>query len=409
MVVDQVFSGEVGLAHWASNTRETAIQGMLRASSSPGVISFALGLPAPELFPAVQYSHAMNSILLSDCHSLQYGPPPEKLKAHIAQLMKTRGVECKAEEVFLTAGAQQGMSLLARLLLDPGSSVLVEDLTYPGFYQAVESLEPRVLTIQTSPVSGIQVDEIERLLKQGTKPALIYAMPNGHNPITVTMDLATRQRLAELAQEFRVPIIEDDAYGFLYYDHHPLPTLKQLAPEWVCYVGSFSKIMAPALRIGWVVAPRAIAGKLPIVKEATDINTGTLAQRAAAVYLDQGHFPGHLTNLRQQYRARRDFMLESITRHFPAGTQCEKPLSGIFLWVRLPWKIDTRELLRRSLREANVAFLPGEAFCHGKVLHNSGCMRLNYSNCSIEKIEDGIRRLGSILRSFGRCSDTVTN
>jgi len=394
---DDCPSREIALARWASNASPSAVQTMLKVASSPEVISFALGLPASELFPAADYCQAVKQVLLNDRHSLQYGPPPERLKAQVAELMKARGVSCDSAEVFLTAGAQQGMSLLAHLTLNPGASVLVDELTYPGFRQAIEPFEPQVLTVSTDLSTGIRTDEVEHLLKQGVRPAFIYVIPNGHNPLAVTMDLAARHHLADLARKFSVPIIEDDAYGFLYYDTDQLPCLKELAPEWVCYLGSFSKIMAPALRIGWVLAPPKLAAKLAIVKEAADINTGTLAQRALAVYLDRGVFSEHLTNLRGEYQKRRDAMFNAVMRHFPAGTRCAKPISGMFLWVRLSCPIDTGELLRVSLKTARVAFLPGDAFC-GRKSGNQGCMRLNFSNCTIQQIEDGVDRLASVLR-----------
>src|SRR5215207_2792509 len=256
---------------------------MLVASARPGVLSFALGLPAAELFPAAEYSEALAHVLASDPRALQYGPPFRPLKQHVLRLMADRGVNCREEQVFLTAGAQQGVNLLAHLLVEPGSTVIVEEMAYTGCQQVLQVTQADVLTVPTDFKTGIDVDAVERLLEGGAQPALIYVVPDGHNPLSVSMSLEKRMRLVELARAYSVPIVEDDAYGFLYYDS-PTPPLRALDDEWVLYVGTFSKIMAPALRTGWVVVPEALTSHLAILKEATDIDTAPLNQRAISAY-----------------------------------------------------------------------------------------------------------------------------
>jgi 2-aminoadipate transaminase len=223
------------------------------------------------------------------------------LKQHVVRLMAERGVECREEQVFLTSGGQQGVNLLARLLIEPGSTVIVEEMAYTGCQQVLYASQAEILTVPTDFKTGVDVDAIQRLLEMGERPALIYVVPDGHNPLAVSMSREKRRRLVELASTYCVPVIEDDAYGFLYYDS-PVPPLRALDHEWILYVGTFSKIMAPALRTGWVVVPESLIPHLAIIKEATDIDTAPLNQRGISAYLDGGHLPAHLARLRADQR-----------------------------------------------------------------------------------------------------------
>ena len=269
----------LSLAAWARASGTSALQTMLSVGTRPGTISFALGLPAPEFFPAAEYGRAAAAVLAEDPRALQYSPPCAPLQAHIAALMAQRGVSCAPEQVFLTSGAQQGIGLLARLLLEPGGEVITDTLCYTGFQQAVEPFMPRLLTVPTDLDTGMDVDAVEALLEGGARPAFIYTVPDGHNPLAVSMSAEKRLRLVELARRFQVPIVEDDPYGFLAYDGPPAHPLRALDREWVLYVGSFSKVLAPALRLGWIIVPPQLVPLLAIAKEALDINTATLAQR----------------------------------------------------------------------------------------------------------------------------------
>ena len=387
---------EISLAGWTRSIKRSALQDMLVASARPGILSFALGLPAAELFPAADYSEAVARVLATDSRALQYGPPYRPLKQHVVSLMALRGVECREEQVFLTAGAQQGVNLLARLLLEPGSKVIVEEMAYTGCQQVLQATQADILTVPTDFKTGIDVEAVERLLEGGERPALLYVVPDGHNPLAVSMSREKRVRLAELARAYRVPIIEDDAYGFLYYES-PLPPLRAFEDQWVLYVGTFSKIMAPALRTGWVVVPESLTPHLAVIKEASDIDTAPLSQRAISAYLDAGHLPGHLSNLRREYRRRRDAMLGALRTHFPAEARWETPTGGLFIWVELPEGTDTGELLKAAIETEQVAFIPGHAFCVSDERHATNQMRLNFSNSSVERIEDGVRRLARVL------------
>jgi len=387
------------LAEWAQRSGTSALQTMLSVGTRPGTISFALGLPAPEFFPSEAYGRAAAAVLAEDPRALQYSPPCAPLQAHVAALMAQRGVACAPEQVFLTTGAQQGISLLARLLLEPGGEIITDTLCYTGFQQAVEPFAPRLLTVPTDLDTGMDVDAVEALLAGGARPAFIYAVPDGHNPLAVSMSAEKRVRLVEIARRYGVPVVEDDPYGFLAYDGAPAHPLRALEREWVFYVGSFSKVLAPALRLGWIIVPPELVRLLAIGKEASDINTATLAQRGAARFFDGGHLPAHLTMLRREYRLRRDTMLAALETHFPAGTRWRKPSAGVFVWVELPEGTDAGEVLRVAIEQEGVVFVPGHAFAADGSRTASNCMRLNFSHSTPDVIEEGIARLGRALRT----------
>ncbi|MGZ3459743.1 MAG: aminotransferase-like domain-containing protein [Archangium sp.] len=367
-------------------------------TARPGLLSLGLGLPAVELFPQAAMAEVSARVLASEPRALQYSPALPALRTQVVKLMERRGVRCSEQQVFLTTGAQQGMSLLARLLLEPGRSVVVEDRAYSGFVQVLEPFQVRKLTVGTDPQSGMDVEALAALLERGERPSLIYALSDGHNPLGVSMSLATRQRLVELARRYRVPIIEDDAYGLLCYEKQSLPALRSLEPDWVFYVGSFSKILAPGLRQGWVVVPEALIAPLSVLKEASDIDTTTLSQRLVLGFLEGGYLEGHLQRLLGEYRARRDALLEALETHFPSEARWTRPTSGMFVWVELPSGVDTLALLRRAVEEEQMAFLPGAAFAVEGGRSASHCLRLNFSHCGPEQLRDAVARLGRILR-----------
>jgi len=382
----------------AQIVRRSALQDMLVEVSRPGVLSFALGLPAAELFPTNAYARATAHVLSTEQRAMQYGLPFQPLKEQIVKLMALRGVECKPEQVFLTAGAQQGISLLTRLLLHSGQQVMVEEMTYTGFRQVIELYQPEIITVATNIETGMEVDAVQSLLEKGARPAFIYTITDGHNPLAASMSKVKRGRLVELAMQYRVPIIEDDPYGFIYYQKTPIPPLRAFDDQWVLYIGSFSKILAPALRVGWVVVPESMIADLSNLKEASDINMCCLNQRVISSFIDAGHLKTHLPMLRKIYRARRDAMLRALDRYFPSASRWHKPTSGVFIWVELPKEVDTCELLKVALESERIAFIPGPAFCVKDRCQASHCMRLNFSNSSVESIEEGISRLARVLR-----------
>jgi len=226
----------------------------------------------------------------------------------------------------------------------------------------------------------------------------------GHNPLGVSLGLERRLRLVELARRFAVPLVEDDAYGFLRYDGAPLPALRSLDPDWVLYVRSFSKILAPGLRVGWVVVPEALVSTLSILKHGSDLDVATLPQRCLSVFLDSGALPAHLATLRAEYRARRDSMLHAMEQHFPPGVSWTSPAAGMFVWVTLPSGSDAVELLGRAVASEQAAFVPGAAFCVRDPERVAHCMRLCFASMPAEMIEQGISRLARLLSSDAAAS-----
>ncbi|AKF81918.1 aminotransferase [Myxococcus fulvus 124B02] len=390
---------ELPVASWARGLGPSAIQDMLQKITRPGVYSLALGLPAAELFPTEGMAEAAARVLAEEGQALQYSATLEPLREQVVALMAKRGVRCTPEQVFLTTGAQQGMNLLARLLLEPGRSVLLEDRVYSGFQQVLAPYDVRRVPVRRDARTGLDLDGMEALLAAGERPALFYTMSDGHNPLGTHLAREARERLAGLAREYRMPVIEDDAYGFLHYEEGgAIAPVKALESEWVFYVGSFSKILAPALRVGWVVVPEWMVFRLATVKEASDIDTTTFPQRMVLAFLQSGRLEGHLATLRREYRLRRDTLLKALETQLPAGATWTTPTSGMFAWVELPEGMDSTVLLSRALETQQVAYLPGQAFSVSGGRSASHGLRLNFSACAPERITEAVRRLGEVLR-----------
>jgi 2-aminoadipate transaminase len=396
-LMTQTTAAEIGLAPWTQSISTSALQTML--TKCRPAISFALGLPSPELLPAEQLSLAARAVLASEPEALQYGPPSEELRHQIVEIMRWRGVECKASEVFLTSGAQQGLSVLAKLLIGPRGHVICEKYVYTGFLQAIEPMMPEVHTIDTDPWSGPDIDGLQALLAGVTNPGFLYVNSTGHNPLGLTLRCEARNRLAKLAST--LTIVEDDPYGLLQYEGDS-PALKAARPSRIIYVGSFSKILSPALRIGWLVAPENLHTALASIKEGSDINTGTFSQRVACRFIASGGLREHVSNLAYAYRCRRNLMLNALAQILPSGSRWTTPSAGFFLWVELPEPYDTVELLERALREHGVAFLPGAAFCAANNAPETArrSLRLNFSHCAENQIQDGIGRIGAIIKNW---------
>jgi 2-aminoadipate transaminase len=379
--------------------QRSVLRQMLAVISQPGILSFAGGLPAPDLFPTTDFNIAMAHVLRTDSAALQYGPPFRPLKRHIIDLMAQRGVDCSEEQIFLTTGAQQALDVMTRLLLDNGGQILLEELVYTGIRQVVAPHGAKVLSVHTDLETGIEVEDVIDYLETGARPAYLYVIPDAHNPLGVSITENKRRRLVEISAAYGLPILEDDPYGFLSYDGLCLPPLRAHNAGNVFYVGSFSKILAPALRLGWLIAPEALAPKLTVIKEAGDLESSALTQRAVSAYLDAGHLPAHLARLREEYGGRRDTMLAAMARHFPPGVTWTRPRAGMFIWVTLPESVDTGALLETAVKQERVAFIPGHAFA-GPGIFARNHMRLNFSNCCLADIEDGIGRLGRILEGI---------
>ncbi|MFL6290360.1 MAG: PLP-dependent aminotransferase family protein [Thermoanaerobaculia bacterium] len=370
----------------------------MELATRPGVLSLAVGLPAADLFPRAALAEAAAHLLATDPGSLQYSPPLQPLQAQIVELMAMRGVRIRPEQVFVTTGSQQAMDLLCRLLVDPGAQVVLEETIYDGIQLAVRSRQAEVLTVSTDPETGIDVDQVESLLARGARPGLLYVITEGHNPLGVSLSVEKRHRLVDLAHRHGLPILEDDAYGFLYYGDRPEPPLRALDDEWVFYLGSFSKILAPALRAGWAVIPEELAPRLSMLKHAADLDTPSFSFHVISAYLETGGMPRHLEAIRAEYRLRRDAMLRALEQHFPPGVRWNRPSSGMFIWVELPRGMDATALLRTAVETEQVAFSPGSVFASRPGGHASHCLRLSFANSPPERIEEGIRRLGRVFR-----------
>jgi 2-aminoadipate transaminase len=372
----------------------TPLQSALAVAADADVLSLAMGLPDPSLFPVSAIQEAVARVLSFSRSALQYTLPCETLKKKICSLMLDRGVDCSPDCIFLTSGAQQAISLVSTLLLSIGSSIVEEELSYPNFQCLVDSFRPQILRVPTNSTCGIDVDVVEKLLVKGVRPALIYVMATAHNPLGVTLSRDKRRRLALLAREFEVPIVEDDPYGALFYDIEPIPSLCSFDQQWIYYVGSFSKILCPSLRVGWVVAPEECIKPLSIIKEGCDLNISTFSQWIVNDFLDSENIVGHTELLRKVYRGKRDAMNAALEKHMPQNVHWEIPACGIFFWLDLPEHVNASALLSRCVSEEKVAFLPAEAFSRNK---RSNGMRLNFSHRSIDQITEGVARIGRVL------------
>jgi 2-aminoadipate transaminase len=389
------------LARRMSRMPPSAVREILKVAEQPDVLSFAGGLPAPELFPVAAIAAAHAEVLATQGPAaLQYsttegfGPLREWVVARLAR----RGVRVTADQVLITNGSQQGIDLSARVLLDPGDTVAVEDPSYLAALQCFAGCEARLLPLPSDD-DGMDVEALEQALREHT-PRLIYLVPEFHNPKGTTLSLTRRRHLVRLAQERRIPIVEDNPYGELRFRGESPPPLMALDEgQVVIHLGTFSKTLTPGLRLGWMVGPKELVRAATIVKQATDLHTGTLAQRVAVALLSRFDYDGHLTQLREVYGARCQAMLDALGRHMPAGTTWTKPDGGLFVWAGLPGGLSAEALFREAL-EQKVAFVPGAPFYAGPP--RVEMMRLNYSNRPPELIEEGIARLGRVVRAHLR-------
>lgn len=393
--------------HYAQRThgmKSSAIRELLKVTELPEVISFAGGLPAPEVFPIEEIRATTQQVLQEQgVQALQYGPTEGygPLRELLARQMSQEGLNVSVENILITSGSQQALELLAKILLNPGEHVLVENPTYMGALQAWGSYEPAYIAVRCDE-HGVVPEEIEAELQQ-RRPKYMYIQPNFQNPGGVSLTLERRKRLVELANQYNIPIIEDDPYGELRFEGSPLPSLLQIdgaARKQTSYQGlvihlnTFSKILAPGLRLGWVTAPVEIINKLVQAKQGADLQAGSLNQLIACEMLQQGFIDQHIPVIREVYRQRRDAMLQAMQDHFPADVTWTHPSGGLFLWVTLPEGMNATKLLQNAM-EYKVAFVPGTDFHANGGGENT--LRLNFSNASPEKIRDGIARLGKLL------------
>lgn len=404
-------------ARYAARTKgitSSAIRDLLKVTQKPGMISFAGGLPAPEVFPSERFEDACHKVLAQQASlALQYGATEgyQPLRELIADNMARYGIKAKVENVLMTSGSQQALDLIGKLFINTGDRVLVEAPTYLGALQAFNVYGAEYVSVPSDD-NGLRTDLLEAPLRSG--PKFMYVLPNFQNPAGTTLSEGRRHELVLLADRYGIPIVEDDPYGQLRYEGEHLPSLVVLDRENlgrdngysignVIYLSTFSKTLAPGLRLGWIVAPPEVIGKLAQLKQGADLHTSTFTQFVAYEVARDGFLDQHVKLIRRVYRERRDVMLKALEEFFPASVTWTHPQGGLFLWVTLPTGLDMKAVFQSAL-EQNVAFVPGESFYANDgqdVASCEGCrhMRLNFSNAAPEQIREGIRRLAAAVKS----------
>jgi 2-aminoadipate transaminase len=384
----------------------SAIRELLKLTQVPGIISFAGGLPSPDVFPVEEFKEACDVVLSEvGAQALQYSTTEGyyPLRELIAKHSCRYGINVDPDNIQITSGSQQALDLLGKLFINPGDRILVEAPTYLGALQAWNAYGPEYLPVPFDE-NGMQTDALEEALRTG--PKFIYVLPNFQNPTGVTLALERRKRLIELADQYGVPIIEDDPYGQLRYEGDHLPPVVVLDDQHqknggaiyhgnVIYLSTFSKTLAPGIRLAWIVAPKEVIRKIVQGKQGADLHTSTFNQMVAFQVAKGGFLDEHVQTIRKKYGKRRDVMLSAMEKYFPETVTWTRPQGGMFLWVTLPEGINAGDLVEEAVA-IKVAFVPGAPFfpCGG----GENTMRLNFSNATSEMIDKGIERLGKVLQ-----------
>jgi 2-aminoadipate transaminase len=398
-------------AQRTKNVRSSAIRELLKITQNPEIISFAGGLPAPDVFPVERFREACRKVLdTQSSQALQYGASEgyDALREMIARHTSRYGIKAKPEHVMITSGSQQALDLIGKLLINSGDRVLVEAPTYLGALQAFNVYGAEYVSVP-SDNDGLRTDLLEAPLRSG--PKFMYVLPNFQNPGGTTLSEPRRHELVLLADRYGIPIIEDDPYGQLRYEGEHLSPLVVLDRENlrrdseysignVIYLSTFSKTLAPGLRLGWIVAPPDVISKLVQLKQGADLHTSTFAQMVAYEVARDGFLDEHIKLIRRVYGERRDVMLQALEEFCPSGVTWTRPLGGLFLWVTLPEGMDSHQLFDAALKQ-NVAFVAGDSFYapNGTTKEGKRHLRLNFSNAKPEQIREGIRRLAVAIRN----------
>lgn len=383
----------------ARDLTSSAIREILKVTEQPEVISFAGGLPAPAGFPVDEINAAFDRVLAKTGRTaLQYGSTEgyAPLRAWVAGDLKRVGAQVDPDEVLIVSGSQQALDLLGKLFIDPGSKVLVEAPSYLGAIQSFSLFEPEYVAVPTDGDGLIPGGLIDSRVRDAR---FIYVLPNFHNPTGLTLSLERRQELVERCAAVNLPIIEDDPYGDLRYAGAALPGLLGLgraAGATVIRLGSFSKVLAPGLRLGYIAAPKDIISKLVQIKQATDLHTATLTQMAVYEAVKDGFLAVHLPKVRDLYKEQCGYMLDALSKYFPSDVGWTRPEGGMFIWVTLPGHIDATELLARAIKK-NVAFVPGAPFFSGAD-PQTNTLRLSFVTSPEDQIREGIRILGQLIK-----------
>lgn len=382
------------------NMKASEIRELLALTAKPDIISFAGGLPAPELFPVDQWKAAVNKVLdEKGRQALQYGPTEGylPLREQIVHRMNKVGVkDAKPEDFLILSGSQQGLDFMAKAFIDPGDQIIVESPTYLGALNAFKAYEPSFLDVELD-ADGMRMDILEERLKNNDRVKFIYVISDFQNPSGKTWTMERRKKLIELANKYDVAILEDNPYGELRFEGEIQPSLKSLDTEGrVVFMGTFSKVFSPGVRLGWFCAAPDILDKFNKIKQGADLQSSTISQMELAQYLEDNDLEAHIAEIIKVYGKRKNVMVDAMAKYFPEGVTFTNPEGGLFLWVELPEYMNARDLAVKAI-EQKVAYVPGGAFFGNNVREN--CFRCNYSCMSEEKIEEGVKRLADVIKA----------
>jgi DNA-binding transcriptional MocR family regulator len=400
----QAVAWEPRYARRTGRMAASEIRELLKVLDQPGILSFAGGIPDPALFPVEDAKAAYDDVLAATVNGLQYSVSEGylPLRQWIARHMRTLGVPCDADNIVVTCGSQQALEFVGRLLLSPGDTALVTAPTYLGALQAFSGGEPRYDELRPEDGNRTPASYADAARGAGGELKLAYVVPDFANPTGETLSLAARQRLLDLAGDLDIPIVEDAAYAMLRFEGQPVPPVLALEVQRrggmeearAIYCGTFSKVLAPGLRVGWIVAPKALIRRLVLIKQASDLNSATINQMVIH-RVAEAVFDAQVERARAHYRRRRDWLLAALDRYMPAGVRWTHPQGGLFVWMTLPKGVDTAALLQRSLKDAGVAFVPGGAFFYDSRGRNT--LRLSYSLPGETDIDRGIAGLARLI------------
>ncbi|WP_230321458.1 aminotransferase-like domain-containing protein [Planococcus salinarum] len=370
---------------------------ILTAAEQPDLISFAGGLPAPELFPVEALKKASEAVFTEDGPvSLQYSPTEgySPLRSKTLERMEEIGIQANLDQVMITSGSQQAIDLTGRLLLEEGDTVICESPTYLAALNVFNICNANIVDVEMDE-NGMLMEVLEQQLQENPDAKFIYTIPDFQNPTGRTLSLERRKRMLELAQQYDVLILEDNPYGAIRFSGTPILPIKHFDTEGrVIYMSSFSKILAPGLRLGWICADEVVIEKYRAFKESADMHSDGFAQRLTSKYMEQNDINEHIKKVNTAYLDRCNTMYSCVSQYFPEAVTCVKPEGGLFIWVELPDTIDARKISVACL-EQGVAVLPGEAFFATE--SQSNALRLNFSNASEERIIEGMKRIGEVL------------
>lgn len=390
------------LSRRATTATSSAIREILKVTERPDIISFAGGLPSPEGFPVDQLRRAYDNVLNTQPKAaLQYGPTEgyRPLREWVVSDFKSRGVSISVDNVLIVSGSQQALDLIGKLFIDKGSKVLLESPSYLGAIQSFSQFEPTYATIPTDE-NGLVPEGLTNELAQEARFA--YVLPNYQNPTGRTLSLERRIALVKRAAELNLPLVEDDPYGELRFEGEALPGLYGLALKYgatVIRMGSFSKVLAPGLRIGFIIAPEVIIRKLVQIKQATDLHTATITQMAVYEAIKDNFLSEHLPKVRELYKRQCHYMLEALDQHFAEiDVTWTHPKGGMFIWMTFNNHINTTELLSRAVEEQKVAYVPGQPFYPVSQTPITNNLRLSFVTVPEEKIRTGVANLSKLFK-----------